>query len=242
MFFADAVIVGTLVEVLVILLASLTLVIFVVLHPVFLRVEYLQLYLINEPRCWLIKPSIKAFLIFTFVINNCLRVGQLALPKQHLVGLGLCLVCTNFASGHQILVLLEQQQLYFRECVRRVQTVIDLFLFEVARMRFELLASHRVIIEVVHLRDVEAASRVVVAILAVAALQTNHVALLAQMPPHFFVSVLVLGCAKAFVLITGALATFSMSFKLRNSVHIDFLKTGAAMTNLDSVNDVLQNF
>lgn len=106
MLFAKARAAGTLIKILIILFAALALVVFVVLLSVFLRIEYLELDLINEARSGLVKPPKQTFFVFAFVINYLLLAqGHFLFVVDH-ARLGLSLVHPGFASGHQILVLL----------------------------------------------------------------------------------------------------------------------------------------
>ena len=63
MLFAKARAAGTLIKILIILFAALALVVFVVLLSVFLRIEYLELDLINEARSGLVKPPKQTFFV-----------------------------------------------------------------------------------------------------------------------------------------------------------------------------------
>jgi hypothetical protein len=79
-----------------------------------------------------------------------------------------------------------------------------------------------------------------VAVLAVAALQSDHLALLSQVLSYFFIGVPVLRRTKAFVRVPRALAAFNMPLELGNSVDTYLLESSTAMTDLDPVYDVLE--
>lgn len=152
--------------------------------------------------------------------------------------MGLRYFGSKLTSGHEIVVLVEQKHFDFCESVGSGQTVIHLFLVKVAWMRAELFPGHRVIVKMIHLCHIKSTGWVVVTILTIAALQSDHLTLLSQVLSYFLIRVLVLGSTEAFVVIAGAFPAFSMPSEFCNSVDLDFLESSTSMTDLYPVYNV----
>ena len=105
-------------------------------------------------------------------------------------------------------------------------------------MTLELLPSKRVTIEVIHLLNVHAVIwRVILTHVTVAALKPNQGAILPQMFAHFIIGRFKI--TTAFEHVTLTLTTFSMTFKILNSVTMDFTILCAPVSNFNPIDGIL---
>lgn len=133
MFLAEAGIARTLIEVLIVFIASLTFEIPTVSDTFMFGIEDFELNLVDVARSRVVKPTVETFLVLAQLINHSLPFAKLR--AMSLLKLAL-LVC--FCLLNERCTFLEKQHFNFANIFWIFQAIIDFFLFNVAGVSFKL--------------------------------------------------------------------------------------------------------
>ena len=235
---ADTWVAGTLVQVLVIFLATLTLKVSSVSYSVLWRIKNFELHLVYVARSRLVVPPVQALLVLALLVDQFLPIWSIAGGWALVLKFfGLIVAIPCFLDKR--LAFLKKKHFDFANIFRIFETFIYFFLFKVTGVTLELLPCHWIFIEMVHLLHVEASRGVVVAWVAVSTLETNLVTLLLQVLSDALVGVPVIWSAKALILIASAVAWLGMSFQVSHTEYLKFLKSSTPMCNFYFVDYVL---